>query len=1010
MSESSVRLRPASGAGSAIIRSKLAPPTIADDLVLRPRLSDLIAGLLEDHRFLAVFAAPGAGKTTAVQLALRDRRSRFAWLTVDGTDVAPGRLLAYLEAALGSLVPEVAGVATRALAAGEPREVAAGLLVEAAAGAGGVLVLDELERLADSPDALSVIGALLRYAPPDLKLVLVSRRELKLDIGATTFMSMATVGEADLAFTVEEAAEALAASGASDAEPRTVCEVTEGWVAGVLFEGRRSGEHVARIDGEADPLHGYLSSQILDRLASPDRDFLTVTAVLDRITADRAVALGLPDAAERLASLRLQCLPATWSGDGGELRCHTCFREYLLEVLRRRGERRMRALRTANSRLLVQEGHPEDAIEELLAVDAVSEARPLIEQTIATVIERPDHAVAARWLAAVDPRHASVAIDMAVAELIVAIGQQQFLRGAGVGDRLNAAGTRDELARSSGSAACMLAWCYWHVGQLDDARAVVDAAGLCPEQPILRYLLSLCFDDLADPPPPPALTGGPLDSLIFRLLWAHGRLDKLRQVPTPRRAAGIAQPQRIRGLLAIGQTDQADQLSNGQVIGHGWFDVMASVELLAENGRHEQAWERLQAGRSLIPPTGSAVLEMLSRLLEARLHIGLGQDQSAVDQLDSLEAFPHLRSYRFIVELADTWRGLALLRNQRPDAVEVLRRAVRSMGAGDRILELPRAAAYLAEAEWRAGEEDASDEAARLALETAERQGSTHRLLQALGDVPAVAARGIDAESDPGASWHELGRVLISDPRGTAHADAAEVELHDFGRLEIVVGGTSVRTRIRKSAELLAFLVSEGKPTVPRRRLLNVLFDGRDDPSTRAYLRQAMQQLRAALPASVGFSITRIELRVPGISAVSADSLRFERLLALANRQAAEKRLASLQRALETVSDGEYLPEVVSEWAQERRRLLRGAIVEARVAAADLLFHHGKYHDASRMIDEAVEDDPYSERAWRLRIQLANAVGDDDRVLDAFRRCRTHLQELGLEPSAETVQLVERLR
>jgi two-component SAPR family response regulator len=219
-----------------------------------------------------------------------------------------------------------------------------------------------------------------------------------------------------------------------------------------------------------------------------------------------------------------------------------------------------------------------------------------------------------------------------------------------------------------------------------------------------------------------------------------------------------------------------------------------------------------------------------------------------------------------------------------------------------------------------------------------------------------------------------------------------------------------VYTRIRKSPELLAFLVSEGATAVPRRRLLNVLFDGRDGPSTRAYLRQAMQQLRAALPPSLGLTVTKDELRIPGIASLDAESIRFERLLALAGRQTGEERIASLRRALAVVEGGEYLPDVATPWAEERRGLLHAAIGEARVTAAELLFQHGCYREARAMIDRALGDEPLSERAWRLRIKLADAVGDDDGVLDAYRRCRAELRTLGLEPSAETVELVERLR
>jgi ATP/maltotriose-dependent transcriptional regulator MalT len=79
----------------------------------------------------------------------------------------------------------------------------------------------------------------------------------------------------------------------------------------VLFEAWRSTEHAAGAGGEADALHGYLSSQILDRLSPAEREFLVTTSVLDDITAERAHALGEADAAGILASLRAKHLPVS---------------------------------------------------------------------------------------------------------------------------------------------------------------------------------------------------------------------------------------------------------------------------------------------------------------------------------------------------------------------------------------------------------------------------------------------------------------------------------------------------------------------------------------------------------------------------------------------------------------------------------------------------------------------------------------------------------------------------
>src|ERR687895_1147019 len=99
-----------------IIRSKLRPPEPSDHVVPRPRIEQRLRDLLDRQAVVVVSATAGWGKTTAVTRALAGH-DRLAWLTLDDGDVAPGRLLTYLEAALAGRVPGAGGVATGALAA-----------------------------------------------------------------------------------------------------------------------------------------------------------------------------------------------------------------------------------------------------------------------------------------------------------------------------------------------------------------------------------------------------------------------------------------------------------------------------------------------------------------------------------------------------------------------------------------------------------------------------------------------------------------------------------------------------------------------------------------------------------------------------------------------------------------------------------------------------------------------------------------------------------------------------
>src|ERR1700752_3991272 len=132
---------------TAIIQSKIAVPPLATDAVDRPRLERLLADLIDNSQGVFVTATAGAGKTTAVAAAAALVGRPVAWLTVDRTDTAPGRLVAYLEAALAAQLPDLRGVATGAVGAGIPHAEAAGLLADAIGDRALVLVLDELDRL-----------------------------------------------------------------------------------------------------------------------------------------------------------------------------------------------------------------------------------------------------------------------------------------------------------------------------------------------------------------------------------------------------------------------------------------------------------------------------------------------------------------------------------------------------------------------------------------------------------------------------------------------------------------------------------------------------------------------------------------------------------------------------------------------------------------------------------------------------------------------------------------------
>jgi ATP/maltotriose-dependent transcriptional regulator MalT len=92
-----------------VIRRKLIVPDTPVGAVPRERLDALLRQLVDAHQVLAVTATAGAGKSVAVAHASRTFGRLMTWLSVDATDAAQGRLVIYLEEALGAQLPSVRG-------------------------------------------------------------------------------------------------------------------------------------------------------------------------------------------------------------------------------------------------------------------------------------------------------------------------------------------------------------------------------------------------------------------------------------------------------------------------------------------------------------------------------------------------------------------------------------------------------------------------------------------------------------------------------------------------------------------------------------------------------------------------------------------------------------------------------------------------------------------------------------------------------------------------------------
>jgi DNA-binding SARP family transcriptional activator len=986
-------------------------PALPDHFVPRPRVREILTDAIESSRVCFVAAAAGSGKTSALVEACRHGTRRVAWLTVDTPDRAPGRLLTYLEAAVSQCTRATWDVAMSALTGGTPHVEAAGLLAEALGDVPTVVVLDELERLQGSSEAWEVIDAFVRYAPEQATVVLSGRDDPPsallslLGPGAATY-----VDDAALAFTVEEATHALARSGRPNIDAPSLVASIGGWVAGVLFH---QPDETAESTRRAHPLREYLAANVIGRLPEDLQEFVVTTSVLGQVSAKRAAVFGYADAGARLATLRSLHLPVVWKFGGQTLIWHTAIREYLLERLDERGVDEIRRVRRTHARLLASEGLHEEAVESYLLAGEVDECVESASKAIAPVIRRLDFGVAERWLSALSDSHAP---GLTIGRLLIALARDDLSRAVAIVDRAREHGVTGHTTAESDRAGFLMIWCYLHHGRWKDAKEVLATMSPGLATDALRYALPALGDPQGDDhfPVAPAPLNGLAEVIINIGRYGRGQLTELTATSEFGWDMSLRLPWRIAALSALGNTQEAlreYRAIEDASIGRVTLLTFVGPDLLIDAGAYAEAEQIVEEAVRFAGVSGSLIFQAMARLAKARLQLRVRDDPAAA--LNTLDAVELRRATTVFLRMSESekmWRGLAYLKQGRDaEAFEILRTSVESMMRGDRILELPTAAAYLAEAAWRVGDELAADQAADLALDSARRQGSNHLLHKALDDVPMVLTRRLDAEATALSPWHDLGRARKANTNRGSTPTYTTIELREFGRRELIVGGDLVKMPIGKSYELLAYLLTQPQRPIHRDALLGVLFDDRQDASSRSYLRQSIRWLKVAMPEGV-LDVNNETVTLVDDSQIRSEAGELTRRLAEASTQRGEERLARTLEAIATYEKGPYLPGVRSTWADARERVLTELVTDARAQIAVIATQTGRHDLAVSLAHKVLDEDPGRESAWQTLMLASEAVGDQDGIAAAFRECENALADFGLAPSPTTRGLLARLR
>jgi LuxR family transcriptional regulator, maltose regulon positive regulatory protein len=377
-------------------------------LVPRPRL---VRRLIDagNPPVTLLLAPAGYGKTTLLgEWEACDPRP-FAWVTLGPGDNDPHTLLSAIALALEDVEPpgwevleplssprrDGTTVALRRLVRSlNRRELPA------------VLVLDDLHSL-HAQEARAVVTAIAQGCGQNLQLALASRSADGIPVARLRAHGELIVLRADeLAMTRSESTALLSLANLELGADQALAlhRRTEGWPAGLhlaaLSVAEEGEDHLERFAGGDRLVRAYVCEEILSSLSDDERDFVTGTCVLDRLTGPACNALlERADAADmlaRLAEAHVMLVQLDRRDTG--YRYNELFVTALRTELHRREPERAAELHGRASAWYATGGDPGRAIGHAITGGHVEHASSLLWESALPYIARGEGRTVSHWL------------------------------------------------------------------------------------------------------------------------------------------------------------------------------------------------------------------------------------------------------------------------------------------------------------------------------------------------------------------------------------------------------------------------------------------------------------------------------------------------------------------------------------------------------------------------------------------------------------------------------------
>ncbi len=376
-------------------------------MIGRPRLTDLV-DKVETSLLTVVCAPAGYGKTTIALAwadALRRHGELVAWLSLDPEDDDPLRLMHYVLRALEQPASardagEGAGWFGQ-IGASADELLSSALNYVMEHGEEVHLFIDDFHHLAGAKTR-ELVMTMLRHAPSNLHLVLISREVLALPLShLRAHGELLEVGAHDLRFTAGETDSLLLANTLPATYTHELQELTGGWAAALQLAvlARQNREEVApgpKLGGSARL--SELARELLAHLPADEVAFLEHTSVAERLCAPLCETMtGMTSSQAMLERLERRMLLTRLTEDGIWFSSHQLLRDVLIARLRSTGREAVQACHRSASQWYARESSWSDAVRHALLAGDATQAVKWIEQCAMTLVKRGDLLTLLNW-------------------------------------------------------------------------------------------------------------------------------------------------------------------------------------------------------------------------------------------------------------------------------------------------------------------------------------------------------------------------------------------------------------------------------------------------------------------------------------------------------------------------------------------------------------------------------------------------------------------------------------